>query len=118
MRYLPSLPRHEKNGRPASIEAKIVYDADKLDSMGAIGIGRAFHFAGRIGARVHNRQEEALNNDSYTIEDTAFREYLVKLRHLQKHLLTAEGRRIGEQRSRFMEVFFQRLLSEAEPESG
>ena len=36
---------------PQSLEAKILYDADKLDALGAIGIGRAFVFAGECGAR-------------------------------------------------------------------
>ena len=65
---------------PLTTEAKIVYDADKLDSIGAIGIGRSFHFAGRTGARVHNRADEALRSDSYSRDDSAYREYLVKLR--------------------------------------
>ncbi len=99
---------------PTTIEAKIIFDADKLDSMGAIGIGRAFHFAGRIGARVHNRENEALNGESYGLEDSAFREYLVKLRHLAGVLLTAEGRRLGAGRHLFMEEFFKRLTREVD----
>jgi len=102
----------DQNNKPLDIEAKIVFDADKLDSMGAIGIGRAFHFAGRIGARVHNREEEAIQGKSYTSEDTAFREYLVKLRHLQERLLTEEGRRIGQSRYEFMRIFFNQLQNE------
>ncbi|MCF7853909.1 MAG: HD domain-containing protein [Candidatus Pacebacteria bacterium] len=102
--------------RPATLEAKIVFDADKLDSMGAIGIGRAFHFAGRVGARVHNTQEEALASESYSTEDTAYREFLVKLRLLHEALLTDEGKRMGEARHRFMVDFFARLNLESEGE--
>jgi uncharacterized protein len=36
---------------PESLEARILFDADKLDSIGAVGIGRAFLFAGEVGAR-------------------------------------------------------------------
>ena len=48
--------RHRYRGaaRPASREAKLLFDADKLDSLGAVGIGRAFLFAGEVGARLHN----------------------------------------------------------------
>jgi uncharacterized protein len=97
---------------PGSLEAKIVYDADKLDSMGAIGIGRAFHFAGRLGARVHNSKHDALGSSSYSLEDSAYREYLVKLRHLQGKLLTHTGRKLGKSRHDYMEIFFETLIRE------
>ncbi len=97
---------------PQTLEARIIYDADKLDSLGAIGIGRAFHFAGRIGARVHNRADEALAAVEYSREDSAWREYLVKLRHLHTAMLTKAGRRLARRRHRFMELFFQQLVVE------
>jgi uncharacterized protein len=101
---------------PQSLEAKIVYDADKLDSMGAIGIGRSFHFAGRIGARVHNTSEEALNSDSYSVEDSAYREYLVKLRFLHDHILTPSGRALAKRRHQFMVDFFAEINREVRGE--
>ena len=104
--------RRGDGAAPQTLEARIVYDADKLDSMGAIGIGRAFHFAGRIGARVHNRAAEALAEPEYSREDSAWREYLVKLRLLHKAMLTKAGRRLARRRHRFMETFFQELIVE------
>lgn len=97
---------------PATLEAKCVFDADKLDSIGAIGIGRSFHFAGRTGARVHNLEEEALSSASYSREDTAYREYLVKLRHIKESMLTDEGRRLAKKRHDFMVAFFDELNNE------
>jgi uncharacterized protein len=94
---------------PATLEARVVYDADKLDSIGAVGIGRAFHFSGRIGSRLHNTREEALGSESYGREDSAYREFLVKLRHVPERMLTAEGRRIAWRRHGFMLSFFERL---------
>ena len=102
-----------RNGiTPTTIEEKIIYDADKLDAIGAIGIGRAFHFAGRIGARVHNSQEDAMNSDAYSIEDSAYREYLVKLRFIADKTLTETGTEIAQKRVEFMENFFTQLNSE------
>ena len=94
---------------PATIEAKVLFDADKLDSLGAIGLARAFHFAGKTGARVHNTPQEALSGDSYGREDSALREFLVKLQNVPGRLLTATGRQIGAERLAFMREFFARL---------
>ena len=104
--------RYRDNVVPETVEARIVFDADKLDSLGAVGLGRAFLFAGHIGARLHNTEAEALNSEAYSREDTAYREYLVKLRKLPSAMLTAPGKAEGARRLRFMRRFFDRLEAE------
>lgn len=104
--------RYRNNHAPSTIEAKILYDADKLDSIGAIGIGRAFLFSGEIGAKLHNTGADIGSTKPYTEEDTAFREYIVKLGHLNQRMLTTEGKRLAQGRHDFMSVFFKRLQSE------
>ncbi|MDD5698025.1 MAG: HD domain-containing protein [Victivallaceae bacterium] len=99
---------------PSTPEAAIIYDADKLDSIGAIGIGRAFHFAGREQARVHNRLEEALNSPAYSRDDSAYREYLVKLRYVPDKMLTAPGKRYAAARAEFMHNFFLQIEKETD----
>ena len=106
--------RYRGNLKPATLEACIVYDADKLDSLGAFGVARAFHFAGRIGACLHNSEEVALSSESYSCQDSAYREYLVKLRGLPDHLLTDPARRFAADRAAFMHAFFDRLNEEQE----
>ncbi|MCQ2397323.1 MAG: HD domain-containing protein [Lentisphaeria bacterium] len=97
---------------PATVEAKVLFDADKLDSLGAIGLARAFHFAGKTGARVHNSAEEALAGESYGREDSAYREYLVKLKYLPEAMLTKAGRETARARHEFMKRFFDELDAE------
>ena len=46
--------RYRDERQPETPEAKVLFDADKLDSIGAVGIGRAFLFSGEIGAKLHN----------------------------------------------------------------
>ncbi len=101
---------------PESLEAKVLYDADKLDAIGAIGLARAFVFAGEIGAKVHNRNIEIEKTKSYTEEDTAYREFLVKLRYIKDKVMTVEGKRLAEERHEFMERFFERLNKETDAE--
>jgi len=99
---------------PQSEEAKVLYDADKLDSIGAVGIGRAFLFAGEVGAYLHNIGVDIEKTEPYTKEDTAYREFTVKLRTIKDKMLTDEGKRIAEERHAFMEEFFERLNKEVE----
>ena len=101
--------RFRDDASPATPEARIVFDADKLDSLGAVGIGRAFLFAGKSGARLHNRKSEALASPEYSREDTAYREYLVKLRKLPGMVYTAAARAEALKRAKFMEQFFEML---------
>lgn len=104
--------RFRRHKVPLSLEAKILYDADKLDSIGAVGIGRAFLFAGEVGARLHNPEMDLKKTRPYTKEDTAYREFEIKLRHIQDCLHTREGRRIARERHKFMVMFFDRLDKE------
>jgi uncharacterized protein len=101
---------------PLSKEAKILFDADKLDAIGAIGIGRAFVFAGEVGAKVHNKDVDVEQTKAYSEEDTAYREYLVKLRKIKDNILTAEGKKLAEGRHQFMVGFFNRLNKEVDGE--
>lgn len=105
--------RYRGSNPPLTLEGKIVYDADKLDSTGAFGVARAFHFAGRTGAVLHNTYSEALASKEYERGDSAYREYLVKLRHIHEKMLTESGRRIAHERYEFMRRFFEELNNEA-----
>lgn len=106
--------RFRGRNRPESLEAKILFDADKLDSIGAVGVGRAFQFAGEVGAVLHNPDIDPKESEAYSINDTAYREFMVKLSGIKDRIMTLEGRRIAEERSRFMELFFERFLMECE----
>lgn len=104
--------RFRGNCQPATLEAKTLFDADKLDSIGAIGIGRAFQFAGEVGAKFHNPSVNLEETAPYTKEDTAYREFKLKLSRIKDRMLTAEGRRLANGRHAFMEMFFERFLQE------
>lgn len=104
--------RYRGGAVPESIEAKVLYDADKLDSIGAVGIGRAFQFAGEVGAKMHDPSIDPETSEAYGPEDTAWREYMVKLRHIQGKMLTVTGAILALERSAFMDEFFTRLDKE------
>ena len=106
--------RFRKGGAPRTLEARVLFDSDKLDSIGAVGVGRAFLFAGEIGARLHDKEIDVRKTKPYTRDDTAYREYLVKLGRVRDRMTTGEGRRIAAERHRYMAAFFDRLNKETD----
>lgn len=106
--------RFRKGGTPRTLEARVLFDADKLDSIGAVGIGRAFLFAGEVGARLHDQAVDVRGTKPYTPDDTAYREYLVKLSRVRDRMTTREGRRMAAERHRYMAAFFDRLNRETD----
>jgi uncharacterized protein len=97
---------------PETTEAKVLFDADKLDAIGAVGVARAFLFAGEVGARLHNASTDIEDTQPYTREDTGYREFKLKLSRIRERMLTEEGKRIAAGRHVFMVSFFDRFLKE------
>jgi uncharacterized protein len=97
---------------PQTLEARVLFDADKLDAIGAVGIARAFLFAGEVGARLHNPDVDVAVTRAYSIEDTGYREYELKLRKIKDRMMTPTGKRMAADRHVFMADFFERFLAE------
>ncbi|MDY6951498.1 MAG: HD domain-containing protein [Thermodesulfobacteriota bacterium] len=104
--------RFRGNHAPETLEARVLFDADKLDAIGAVGIGRAFLFAGEVGARLHTPHVKPEDTQPYTEEDTGYREYRLKLSRIKDRMLTTEGRRMAQGRHAFMEAFFKQFTEE------
>ncbi len=114
--------RFRNNLIPETLEAKILFDADKLDSIGAIGVARDFLFAGSSGSKTlytgnEKKLARKIKNYSYTKEDSALLEYEVKLKHIKNKVLTQAGKQIAKDRHRFMVNFFKRFAKEINGES-
>ena len=106
--------RYRNSHVPETIEAKVLFDADKLDAIGAVGIARAYLFAGEVGAVLHNPHAIPEQTKPYSKDDTGYREYRVKLNRIKDKMLTSEGKRMAQERHAFMEEFFERFLKEHE----
>jgi len=105
----------DRSIQPATLEAQCVYDADKLDSMGAIGVARCFAFAGahdsRLWTEPWTRAPEA-RAKPVGREYTPVHEFVYKLQLLFDALHTQTARGIGAERHRVMLAFFDHLDSE------
>ncbi|HEY63159.1 MAG TPA: HD domain-containing protein [Caldilineae bacterium] len=101
---------------PETLEAQCLFDADKLDAMGAIGVARAFAYGGRHGQRlwVPLSSVDPEGPEPSPSEHTPVHEFVRKLARLRDVLYTATARRIAEDRHAFMLAFYQRLEAEVE----
>ncbi len=106
--------RFRRDPVPQTMEAKVLFDADKLDAIGAVGIARAYLFAGELGACLHNPDLPPEQAQPYSKEDTGYREYVVKLSKVRARMLTPKGREMADERHTFMEIFFNHFLEEYE----
>lgn len=104
----------------SSKELEIVQDADRLDALGAIGIARAFNYGGFKNRALYNpaiqpqlgmNKEEYKNNESPTLNH-----FYEKLLLLKDKMNTPTGRKIAEERHRFMEIFLGQFYAEWEGE--
>jgi uncharacterized protein len=105
----------DRTAQPATLEARCLYDADKLDSIGAIGVARAFAYAGAHGSRLWTKPVAAIDeseNDRSTADYTPVHEYVFKLRRLFGSLHTPTARKIGKSRHAVMAAFFAELDQE------
>jgi len=94
---------------PRSLEAKVLFDADKLDAIGAIGTARALAYAVLDGQPIYAEPSETFRQTFKAEPDeayTAYHEYLFKLSRIKDRMQTASGRAIAEARDAYMQNFF------------
>lgn len=100
---------------PATQEAKVLFDADKLDVLGAIGVVRVIAYSSVVGDPFYVEPSQRFL-DSGELEPgephSSYHEYLFKLCKIKDRLYTAEARRIAEARHAYLEEFFRRLGAE------
>lgn len=105
--------RFRANDPPQSIEAKILFDADKLEAAGAVGIARTLLYSGQMNQPLYGLDENGAVSDG--AEDTApsfCREYKYKLEGLYTKFYTRRGTELALQRRQAAAAFYQSLLAE------
>lgn len=111
--------RFRGTAQPQSLEAKILFDADKLDSIGAIGIARAYAVCGARKQKLYSEPgaDAVATRRQHTAEHTPVDEFHVKLKHLKARFFTATARNIAAERHAYMTEFFEQLKREVHGES-
>jgi len=113
----------KRTGRiqPRTIEAKCLFDADKLDCIGAIGIVRSAYMSLEQGQEfyrvedIENYKRRNIRPDDTIIDyaqHSSNLEYELSLKDVAKRMYTETGRRLAKERSAFMDEFYSRLGKE------
>jgi uncharacterized protein len=113
----------KRTGRiePQTIEAKCLFDADKLDCIGAIGIVRSEYMSLEHGQEFYKQEDiddykrRNIRPDGTIIDyaqHSSNLEYELSLKEVAKRMYTETGRRLAKERSAFMDEFYSRLGKE------
>ena len=101
--------RFRSDNPPKSAEAKILFDADKLDVTGAMGIARTLLYNGTVGRPIYSVDDF---NNIIKKEGTFFYEYDYKLKNIYDIFYTEKGKIIAEERKKACTDFYESLYNE------
>lgn len=106
--------RYRENNQPQSLEAKILFDADKLDVTGAMGIARTLIYKGIVSEPLYSLLPDGTVSDG-TGDDTPsfFQEYKFKLEHIYDRFYTEKAASLAEERQHAATCFYHNLYREA-----
>lgn len=107
--------RYRSDNPPDSIEAKILFDADKLDATGAIGIARTLIYDGIVSEPIYTLKTDGTVSGGEGDEHPSFfQEYKNKLETLYDKFYTVKGQELAQARRAAAEAFYRSLLTEVE----
>ena len=105
--------RYRKNNPPQSLEAKILFDADKLDVSGAMGIARTLLHQGVLSEPLYSRLPDGtVSNGENDKEPSFFQEYKYKLEHIDQCFHTKRGAQLARERNHAAHAFYLELYKE------
>jgi len=108
---------------PHSIEGRILYDADKIDCLGAIGVARLYCVTGRYNQKIYSALPEDIVEpvDPLVVRQLRLRpdyspsiEFQLLFGNLPERMTTATGKELAQERYDYMVRFFMRLRQEVE----
>ena len=116
--YLPAI-RHaieahsfSANIVPRTCEARVVQDADRLDSLGAIGLARCLMLSGALGRRLYDPLEPFPATRPLDEQANALDHFYAKLLQLADRMTTRAGRAEAARRTAFLHAFIEQLRAE------
>ncbi len=105
--------RFSKKLKPKTKEAEILQDADRLDALGAIAIGRIFSYSGKNNRSMHNPLIKPQEYKHNTKSETSINHIYEKILKLKPETFyTKKAREIARERYNFVKQFVDRFINE------
>lgn len=101
---------------PETIEAKIVQDADRLESLGAIGLARVFYVSGALGRPLFDAQDPMAESRELDDSRYALDHFRKKLLALPAKMQTETGRDLARHNANFLVDYMAKLYAELKGE--
>lgn len=107
--------RYRSSNPPQTIEEKILFDADKIDATGTLGIARTLLYKGKVGEPLYSLNADGLVLDgSNDAEPSFFQEYKYKLEGVYDRFFTVRGQEIALKRQQSAVAFYENMLREVQ----
>lgn len=98
------------------LSGQYVQDADRLESLGAIGIARAFTYGGKHGNKIYDpeiKPEKLVSHDQYrNHEETTINHFYEKLFSLADLMNTPAAKKEAQRRTEYMRTFVKEFMDE------
>jgi len=96
-----------------TIEAKVIQDADRMESLGAMGVARNMYVSGRMGSSMFHPDDPMAESDrEYEDSRYALDHYELKLFKLPEMMQTPAGQKIAQERVQYLREYQERLRQE------
>ena len=113
VKHCISCHRFRKNNTPKTTEAKILFDADKIDAAGTLGIARTLVYQGAMAKPLYSLTPDGKVSDGTDDEvPSFFQEYKYKLEKIYSRFYTTRGKEIAEERRKTAVSFYENMLNE------
>jgi uncharacterized protein len=104
---------------PQTLEAQVLFDADKLDVLGAIGAARTIAYAALDNQPTYAEPSPQFIQTGIKQSGephSSYHEFLFKLQHVKERMFTKTGKYLAEARHNYLVNFYQQLQAESRGE--